>query len=208
MPEMLTDQERQVLDYLVEYLRSNTYQPSIREIGRTFGIKSTKTVSELLQSLADKGWVERDPSRSRGVRLLGVELQTHAISVPMHTSHTSEGLGAVNGLDLDRRIASRGTYLIVMPDEALKASGIQKADLLLVEPVDAGLLDAGDIVLAVAGGMPVVRRYNDSPAPRLESDDASSTPVLVGTGTMIQGRVISVVRRLRAPAISAPIAAV
>ncbi|MEO5509511.1 MAG: S24 family peptidase [Longimicrobiales bacterium] len=209
MPQMLTDQERQVLDYLVEYLRSNTYQPSIREIGRTFGIKSTKTVSELLQSLAVKGWVERDPSRSRGVRLLGVDLQTHAISIPMHTAHTTDELGSVHGLDLDRRIASSGNYLIVMPDEALKASGIQKGDMLLVEPVDPGVLDAGDIVLAIAGGMPTVRRYNDSPSPRLESDDSTGGSVMVATnGDMIQGRVISVVRRLRSPAISAPIAAV
>ena len=75
MPEPLTELERHVLEYLVQYLRSNTYQPSIREIGREFSIKRTKTVSELLQSLADKGWIERDPSRSRGVPLLCLQLQ-------------------------------------------------------------------------------------------------------------------------------------
>ena len=67
MPEPLTRIETQILDYLIEYLRRNTYQPSIREIGRQFDIKSTKTVSEHLQSLADKGWielsVEHDPER-------------------------------------------------------------------------------------------------------------------------------------------------
>ena len=74
MPKPLTDMERGVLDYLVDYVRRNTYQPSIREIGAEFAIKSTKTVSELLQSLADKGWIERDSSRSRGVRLLSLQL--------------------------------------------------------------------------------------------------------------------------------------
>src|SRR5687767_2194346 len=82
MPKPLTSLERRILDYLVEYLRKNTYQPSIREIGKRFGIKSTKTVSEYLQALADKGWVERDPSRSRGVRLIGVEVNTETVSVP------------------------------------------------------------------------------------------------------------------------------
>jgi hypothetical protein len=81
MPEPLTDLERRVLEYLVQYLRSNTYQPSIREIGREFALKSTKTVSELLQSLADKGWIERDPSRSRGVRLLGVHRSSRSRNV-------------------------------------------------------------------------------------------------------------------------------
>ncbi len=41
MPKPLTSLERRILDYLVEYLRQNTYQPSIREIGKRFGIKST-----------------------------------------------------------------------------------------------------------------------------------------------------------------------
>ena len=70
----LTDLEQRILDYMVLYLRTHTYQPSIREIGHHFGIKSTKTVSELLQSLAEKGVVERDPSRSRGIRILGLDL--------------------------------------------------------------------------------------------------------------------------------------
>ena len=49
MPPNLSEIERKILDYMVGYLRENTYQPSIREIGERFGIKSTKTVSEHLQ---------------------------------------------------------------------------------------------------------------------------------------------------------------
>jgi repressor LexA len=208
MPEVLTDLERRVLDYLVEYLRTNTYQPSIREIGRTFGIKSTKTVSELLQSLADKGWVERDPSRSRGVKLLGVELHTHSISVPMQHAMRSDALDDVDALELDRRIASRGTFLIVMPDEGLTSNGIQRGDMLLVEPVSIDVLDDGDVVLASMGAAQLVRRFTRSPVPRLESDDTRATPVVVGlNGAKIDGRVISVVRRLRAPTAAPPTAA-
>src|SRR5829696_10030296 len=79
MSEPLSKMERRILDYLVEYLRRNTYQPSIREIARRFGIKSTKTVSEYLQSLADKGWIERDPSRSRGVRVIGLAMNADTV---------------------------------------------------------------------------------------------------------------------------------
>ena len=55
MEQSITEIERKILDFMVHYLRSNTYQPSIREIGERFGIKSTKTVSEHLQALADHG---------------------------------------------------------------------------------------------------------------------------------------------------------
>ena len=73
MPDSLTTVEQNVYHYLLDFLTKHTYQPSVREIGRRFHIKSTKTVSELLQSLERKGYIERDPSRSRGVRLIGYE---------------------------------------------------------------------------------------------------------------------------------------
>ena len=71
MPESLTALEKRVYHYLIDFLAENTFQPSIREIARKFRIKSTKTVSDLLHSLERKGYIERDASRSRGVRLVG-----------------------------------------------------------------------------------------------------------------------------------------
>src|SRR5688572_22307363 len=107
MAPTLTEIERKILDYMVQYLRSNTYQPSIREIGERFGIKSTKTVSEHLQALADKGFLERDPSRSRGVRILGVDLSADAVSVPCYRDMPTDKGGVRERADLhlslDRR---------------------------------------------------------------------------------------------------------
>src|SRR3954464_15955461 len=71
MAEQLTKLESSVYHYLLDFTAENTYQPSIRDIGKQFKIKSTKTVSDLLQSLARKGYIERDPTRTRGVNLLG-----------------------------------------------------------------------------------------------------------------------------------------
>src|SRR6476619_5547601 len=71
MSEPLTQLEKRVYHYMIDFLAENTYQPSIREIARKFRIKSTKTVSDLLHALENKGYIERDESRSRGVRLLG-----------------------------------------------------------------------------------------------------------------------------------------
>jgi repressor LexA len=75
MPEELSKIERRILDFVVDYLRKNTYQPSIREIAGRFGIKSTKTVSEYLRSMDEKGYIQRDESRSRGIRILGLNLE-------------------------------------------------------------------------------------------------------------------------------------
>jgi repressor LexA len=84
MPESLTAVERRVYHYLIDFLAENTFQPSIREIARKFRIKSTKTVSDLLQSLEKKGYIERDASRSRGVRLIGYAAAGSTQPVPYY----------------------------------------------------------------------------------------------------------------------------
>lgn len=69
MTEPLTDLERGVLEWVTEYIRSNAYPPTIREIGSGLSIPSTRTVSDLLLSLERKGRIERSRARSRGLRL-------------------------------------------------------------------------------------------------------------------------------------------
>ena len=83
MPEALTPLERRVYQYMIDFLAENTYQPSIREIAKKFRIKSTKTVSDLLHALTAKGYIERDQSRSRGVRILGFASAGQVQPVPV-----------------------------------------------------------------------------------------------------------------------------
>ncbi|CAN5865701.1 S24 family peptidase [soil metagenome] len=200
MPEPLTELERRVLDYLVEYLRSNTYQPSIREIGREFTIKSTKTVSELLQSLADKGWIERDPSRSRGVRLIGLEMRAETVSVPVFEE--PENPHVAGHYEMDRKlVASSGAWLLMMEGDHLLEDGIRAGDLLLVET--GRLLDfrSGDLVVVKIGATTSVRRCSKTePNIVLEPTRLGETPQTLSprqVHDVIQGRVTSVVRRLR-----------
>jgi repressor LexA len=152
----LTEIERKILDYMVQYLRSNTYQPSIREIGERFGIKSTKTVSEHLQALADKGFLERDPSRSRGVRILDVDLSADAMSVPCYRDMPTAKGGlrehADTYLALDRRLGGgRGSFFVLARGDELELLGVREGDYVLVEPVKAEQLVEGDVVVAQTG---------------------------------------------------------
>lgn len=155
----LTDLEQRILDYMVLYLRTHTYQPSIREIGQHFGIKSTKTVSELLQSLADKGVVERDPSRSRGIRILGLDLNARTVSLPCYRDLAEAVSGLRSGraehrVCLDRQLARRsGGFMVYAPGDTMAAAGIGSGDLLLVQPVRAEELAEGEIVVARVRGI-------------------------------------------------------
>jgi len=70
MRQALRPREQRLLDYLTAFLHENGFQPSIREMGEALGLKSTRTVYAVLGRLEGKGWIERDRSRSRAVRLL------------------------------------------------------------------------------------------------------------------------------------------
>jgi repressor LexA len=189
MPKPLTNLERRILDFIVEYLRRNTYQPSIREIGTRFGIKSTKTVSEYLQALADKGWIERDSSRSRGVRVIGLDMQPSTVTV-----HQLEN-GGSESLELDRRIAGgAGTFMLSVGNDPLTPEGMREGDLVLVEPVTVGEIEEGDLVVVrSATGTTVRRAVRNGQKLVLHPGAEELQP------SRISGRATSVVRRLRAP---------
>lgn len=161
--EPLTDIERKILDFMVQYLRANTYQPSIREIGERFSIKSTKTVSEHLQALADKGFLERDPSRSRGVKILGVDLGTDTVSVPCYAEMPDGGTG--NGqaemyVSIDRRLGGEdGSFFVRARAGDLAVLGVNEGDFVLVTPAALDDVENGSIVVARVGAGSLFHRF-------------------------------------------------
>jgi repressor LexA len=158
MAESLTPIERKVYQYLIDFLAENTYQPSIREIGKKFRIKSTKTVSDLLHSLSAKGYIERDPSRSRGVRIVGYTGPSAVQPVPVYGSIGALGAGGLDVallaperrtsvLNLDRRfVASEDAFFVQAEGDQLAARGILDGDYVMISP---SIAPRGDDVIAV-----------------------------------------------------------
>ena len=203
MSASLTDIERKILDYMVQYLRSNTYQPSIREIGERFGIKSTKTVSEHLQALADKGFLERDPSRSRGVRILDVDLSADVVPVPFYRDMPNERIardGAETYLSLDRRLGGgRGSFFVRAKGDELELLGVLDGDYLLVEPVEIDALGEGDVVVARRGDRnDFLRVGRNGRGLTLQALRAGGDVTVIDEGAQVQllGKVSALFRRL------------
>lgn len=205
MPEPLSKMERRILDFIVEYLKRNTYQPSIREIGKRFGIKSTKTVSEYLQSLADKGYVEREASRSRGVKILGLQLaRPDTVSIPFY-GKIAAGQPALlrdhvsDEFEVDPRLtSSRDAFFMQVQGASMEGMGILDGDLVLVEPCAAGTIAEGEIVAARLGGEGTVKRYfKRENQVVLEPANADYPPILVHEydDFAVLGRVAGLFRR-------------
>ncbi len=140
MAEQLTKLESSVYHYLLDFTAENTYQPSIRDIGKQFKIKSTKTVSDLLQSLAKKGYIERDPTRSRGVNLLGFGAALRTQPVPLYGKiHAGEPAllpeHRAGFITIDRRfVPSEEVFFLKVKGDSMVGRSINDGDYVMVNP--------------------------------------------------------------------------
>ena len=94
----LTRRQREVLDFIDEFIRSRRYSPSLEEIAKNFGLSSVATVHKHVVNLEKKGFIRRDWNRSRSIDL----------TTPPRPSLSAvgSGLAAGSGLVADARAAS------------------------------------------------------------------------------------------------------
>lgn len=161
MNDPLTPLERRVYHYLLDFLAENTFQPSVREIGRRFRIKSTKSVAEVLQSLAEKGFIEREGARSRGVRIVGWSSMGHVQPVALYArvNPTEPYLTDANRerwVAVDRAfVPADDAYFLRHSGDAMTARGVHDGDWILVSPSTRAR--DGDLVAARVGAHVLVR---------------------------------------------------
>ena len=69
MEKKLTKRQQQILDFIDSTVRNRGYPPSVREIGVAVGLTSPSTVHSHMSTLQDRGYIERDPSIPRGIKV-------------------------------------------------------------------------------------------------------------------------------------------
>lgn len=162
MPEPLTPLEQRVYHYMIDFLADNTYQPSIREIAKKFRIKSTKTVSDLLHALSSKGYIERDQSRSRGVRILGLAAARLTQPVPVFTELAPSGplveSRRSGNVTVDRRFLPAEDVVFIRAASDAREHGILAGDHVLVAP--SGVPKLGELVAVRDGDTIAVRPFD------------------------------------------------
>lgn len=199
MPDPLTAIERKIYQFLIDHLKEETFQPSIREIGKRFGIRSTKTVAEHLEALERKGCIARVAARSRGVRILGIDLSPSTYSVRMYRSVRASDLGAgdpdLEGVcELDRGLAgSPDSFLVRVNGADTGCPGVFDGDYLLVEPVEE-LEDEQWVAVWSGEGVRLARWRAAEGVPSPEGDGVDAGNGLGGEARVL-GRVRALVRR-------------
>ena len=197
----LTRRQREIFDFLSEFIEQHGYAPSLEEIGRRFGLSSLATVHKHLTNLEEKGFIRRAWNRSRSVELVPTRVGGRAIELPL--------LGTVAAGAPIEAIASSETIavpedLVAAPDTyALRVRGssmideqIRDGDIVIVE--DRKTAENGEMVIALLRGTDATLKkfYREHGRIRLQPANPAVRPLVVEPDEVqIQGVVVGVVRR-------------
>jgi len=203
MPVTLYKRQRELLEFLKQFIAKNGYSPTLQEIADAMGLSSLATVHEHLRALAKKGIVKRYEGAVRGIEVLdekmaevleGIELPLvgyiaagkpiEAIEDPTETLKISPNL--ISG--------RKRAFVLQVRGNSMVKDGIHDGDYVVVEQQDTA--DNGDIVVALLGnGFATLKRYyREHHRIRLEPANDSMSPIFA-TNVTIQGKVRGIIRK-------------
>ena len=197
----LTRRQREILDYLGEFIQQHGYAPSLEEIGRRFGLSSLATVHKHLTNLQEKGFIRRAWNRSRSVELVPTRGGGRAIDlpllgfvaagVPIEAIATAETIAVPEDL-----VGKRDTFVLKVRGDSMIDEQIRDGDFVVVE--DRKTAENGEMVIALLGGSDVTLKkfYREDGRIRLQPANPAMQPLLVAPEQLqIQGVVVGVMRK-------------
>ena len=185
----LTKRQREIFDYLNDFIQQHGYAPSLEEIGRRFGLSSLATVHKHLTNLQDKGFIKRAWNRSRSVEMVPTRLGGRAVELPLVVG--SETIAVPEDL-----VGKRDTYVLRVKGDSMIDEQIRDGDYVIVE--DRRAADNGEMVIALLNGSDVTLKklYREQGHIRLQPANPAMQPIIVQADQVqIQGVVIGVMRR-------------
>ena len=197
----LTKRQREILDYLNDFIQQHGYAPSLEEIGRRFGLSSLATVHKHLTNLQEKGFIKRSWNRSRSVELIPARLGTRSVEVPL-LGYVAAGapIEAIAGAETinvpEDLVGKRDTYVLRVKGDSMIDEQIRDGDYVIVE--DRKTAENGEMVIALVGGADVTLKkfYREHGRIRLQPANPAMQPMLFDPEQIqVQGVVIGVMRR-------------
>jgi len=197
----LTKRQREILDYLTDFIQQHGYAPSLEEIGRRFNLSSLATVHKHLTNLQDKGFIKRAWNRSRSVELVPTRMGGRSAELPL-LGYVAAGapIEAVAGSETisvpEEMVGRRETYVLRVRGSSMIDEQIRDGDLVIVE--DRKTAENGEMVIALLGGQDVTLKkfYRDNERIRLQPANPAMEPIVIPADQVqIQGVVVGVMRR-------------
>jgi repressor LexA len=206
MKNELTARQKEVFDFLKNFLQEKGFPPTLREIASRFGLRGPKAPQKTLSILERKGYIRKVPGGSRAIEILSYPQfsLTHILSVPIiGRVRAGEPILAIENiegyLNLDRSLVSSGdVFLLRVEGDSMIDAHIQDGDFALVKPQPNA--ENGEIVVVLIEDEATIKRiFKKRDLIRLEPANPKMEPIVVKKGekkVIIVGKVVGIFRKM------------
>jgi len=204
MPPVIYKKQKQILEFIQQFIQANGFAPTLRQIADAIGVSSLATVHEHLKTLESKGLINRGSGRVRAIELANPNIdftKESEIEVPIlgfiaagapiepHTDPNASLPIAPSFVTGKKRV-----YVLQVKGESMIEEQIRDGDYVIVEETSEA--KNGEIVVALLdNGMATLKRFfKETTRVRLEPANSTMSPIFV-KNVRIQGRVVGLIRR-------------
>lgn len=164
--EKITAKQQEILEYIKETILKKGYPPAVREICEAVHLKSTSSVHSHLETLEEKGYIRRDPTKPRTIEIIDdcfnltrrevvnvPLLGTVAAGVPLLAEENIENYYPIP-VEL---LPNADTFMLNVKGNSMINAGIFDGDQLIVERCSTAY--DGEIVVALVDDSATVKRF-------------------------------------------------
>lgn len=205
MAQVIYTRQKQILDFIRQFIQTNGSAPTLRQIADAMGVSSLATVHEHLTTLEEKGLIKRKSGKLRSIELIG-EGNNDLFAGSKVTAPILGFIAAGAPLepytdphatmDIPPSFASgkKRVYVLQVRGESMIEEQIRDGDFVVIEQSDRA--SNGDIVVALLdNGMATLKRFfKEATRIRLEPANSKMQPIFVKNVT-IQGKMVGLIRK-------------
>ncbi|HBP63208.1 MAG TPA: repressor LexA [Desulfosporosinus sp.] len=201
----LSLRQTNILEFIKDQIRKKGYPPAVREIGEAVGLLSSSTVHGHLQTLEDKGYIRRDPTKPRAIEILDSSSDLQAakkvVHIPIVGRVTAgqpilavENIEGTFPLPADL-VRQDNDFMLRVQGESMIGAGILDGDFIIVRQQNEAR--NGEIVVALIGEEATVKRFfKERTLIRLQPENDTMEPIY-SQDVSILGKVVGVFRTIQ-----------
>ncbi len=205
MPVTLYKRQRQIVDFISQYIQKNGFSPTLQEIANSIGVSSLATVHEHLEALQRKKVIRKIEGTVRGIELIdrtylrltdSVDLPFMGFIAAGSPLDPHPNQNATFKVSPELITGKKRAYVLQVRGKSMIEDHIDDGDYVVIEETKE--VGQGDIVVALLdNGLATLKRfYREATRIRLEPANASMSPIYA-TNVQVQGRVVGLIRKFQ-----------
>ncbi len=200
MEKSLTEAQKELYDWIHDYIANHHHSPSIRQMMQGMGLKSPAPIQSRLKHLQQKGWISWQEGKARTLALVGDMFG----KIPIMGAVAAGGLiesfnDCQEELDINSVLENKNVFALSVNGDSMIDAYIAHGDLVLMEPIkEPSSLRNGTIVSAMVPGSGTTLKYFNRKGNEiiLEAANSSYEPIVLDINQVsIQGKLLAVWRK-------------